>query len=448
MASLDMGLIIQGFFGLFAFLSIGWMLSENRKDIDYKSISYAIILQAFLAFLTTQVSWVRKGLFWISDGILALKDATVAGTSFVFGFLGGGNIPFEIKEGASAFIFAFQPLPMILVVSAISMLLFHWGILPAIVKAFSFALRKTLGIGGALGVCSAAKVFLGQTEAPLLIRPYLKHLSRSELFSVMTLGMATTSATIMVLYADLLKDTITNPISHILTASVISVPAAIAISRIMIPHVGKSTEGEMVLPYEFSGTMDAVSTGASDGMKLFLNIIAMLVVVLALVALSNSILAALTNLVIWLYSFLPNFLQLSEQTLTNPTPITLQEILGFIMKPVTWLMGIPWNEAYSAGGLLGTKTVLNEIMAFIGLAELPEGALSPRTNVMMTYALCGFANFSSIGILIGGLGSMAPERRGEVIELGFKAMIGGTIASCMSGTMIGLLWWASDTLGR
>ncbi len=447
MAALDFGLLIQGIFGLIAFLGIGYLLSEDRRSVDFTAVLYALIMQIALAFLTTQVGPVRAFLLWISSGILALKSATVAGTSFVFGFLGGGDIPFELKEGASAFIFAFQPLPMILVVSALSMLLFHWGILPVIVRAFSFAFRKTLRIGGALGVCSAAKVFLGQTEAPLLIRPYLKHLSRSELFSVMTLGMATTSATIMVLYATLLEGTIAFPISHILTSSVISVPAAIAISRIMVPHKGNGTEGELVLPYEFSGAMDAVSTGASDGMKLFLNIIAMLVVVLALVALSNSALAGFTNLLMWFYSFFPNFLNLSDQAITAPTPVTLQQIFGIIMQPITWLMGIPWSEAFSAGGLLGTKTVLNEIMAFIGLKELPQGVLSPRTNVMMTYALCGFANFSSIGILIGGLGSMAPERRGEVIELGFKALIGGTIASCMSGTVIGILWWASSALG-
>jgi CNT family concentrative nucleoside transporter len=447
MTGVDIGLLIQGIFGVFAFLGIGWLLSENRKGVDYTGVVYALLMQVILAFLTTQVGFVRAGLLWISNGILALKSATVAGTSFVFGFLGGGDLPFELKAGASAFIFAFQPLPMILVVSAISMLLFHWGILPVIVRSFSFAFRKTLRIGGALGVCSAAKIFLGQTEAPLLIRPYLKHLSRSELFSVMTLGMATTSATIMVLYATLLEGTIAFPISHILTSSVISVPAAIAISRIMVPHIGNGTEGELVMPYEFSGAMDAVSTGASDGMKLFLNIIAMLVVVLALVALANAMLSGLTNLFISIYSFLPNFLNLSDQTLATPTPVTLQQIFGIVMKPVTWLMGIPWSEAFSAGGLLGTKTVLNEIMAFIDLAALPKGTLSPRTDVMMTYALCGFANFSSIGILIGGLGSMAPERRSEVIELGFKALIGGTIASCMSGTVIGILWWASGALG-
>lgn len=448
MDGIDHLLLLQGFFGLFAFLGIGWLISENRKGIDKRAVTYAVLLQVALAILTTQVGYVRSFLLWISNGILALKQATVAGTSFVFGFLGGGDLPFQLKEGASSFIFAFQPLPMIMVVSALSMLLFHWGILPVVVRAFSFAFRKTLHMGGALGVCSAAKVFLGQTEAPLLIRPYLKHLTRSELFSVMTLGMATTSATIMVLYATLLEGTIAYPISHILTSSVISVPAAIAISRIIVPQNGLHTEGDLVMPYEFAGAMDAVSTGASDGMKLFLNIIAMLIVVLALVALTNAGLEGLTNLLLWFYSYLPNVLGLSESTLNNPTPVTLQQVFGLVMQPITWLMGIPWSEAFHAGELLGTKTVLNEIMAFIGLKGLPEGALSARTNVMMTYALCGFANFSSIGILIGGLGSMAPERRGEVIELGFKAMIAGTIASCMSGTIIGLLWWGSQAAGH
>lgn len=370
--------------------------------------------------------------------------ATLAGTSFVFGYLGGNSLPFELKEGANAFIFAFQPLPMVIVVSALSMLLFHWRVLPTLVNLFSWALKKTLRIGGALGVCSAAKVFLGQTEAPLLIRPYLKNLSRSELFTVMTLGMATTSATIMVLYATLLENIIPFPISHVLTASVISVPAAIAISRIMIPHTGEMTEGDLVMPYEFSGTMDAVSLGASDGIKLFLNIVAMLIVILALVALSNTILSGLTNTVVWVYSFFPNFLDLSEEVLQSPPAITLQDIFGTLMQPFAWMMGIPWSEAFDAGNLLGTKTVLNEVMAFIGLSELPKGALSPRTSVMMTYALCGFANFSSIGILIGGLGSMAPERKGEVIQLGFKALIAGTIASCMSATVVGILWWMSN----
>ena len=413
-------LIFQALFGVGVFLVFSFLLSENRRRIDYKFVALGLSLQVFLAFLITKIPVVQNGFLWVSDGINKLKCATCEGTKFVFGYLGGGDIPFMVKEGATPFIFAFQPLPMVMVVSALSMLLFHWRVLPFLVKIFSWGLRKTLNIGGALGVCAAAKVFLGQTEAPLLIRPYLGKFTRSELFTVMTAGMATTSASIMILYGQILENTIPHPISHILTASIISIPAAITISRIMIPQTGEDTSGEMVLPYHFSGAMDAVSQGASDGMKLFLNIIAMLIVALALVALVNYMLGVFPEL--------------------NHQPLTLQRLLGFIMGPVTWLMGIPWEEAKTAGNLLGTKTILNEVVAFIDLSQL-KSTLSPHTNLIMTYALCGFANLSSIGIQIGGLGTMVPERRSEIISLGFRALIAGTIASCLSGSVMGLLYW-------
>lgn len=413
-------LIFQACLGIVIFFIFSVVLSENRRKIDYKFVVLGLLLQVFLAFLITKITIVQNGFLWVSEGINKLKCATCEGTKFVFGYLGGGDVPFLMKDGANPFIFAFQPLPMVMVVSAISMLLFHWGVLPLIVRSFSWALRKTLNIGGALGVCAAAKVFLGQTEAPLLIRPYLSQFTRSELFTVMTAGMATTSASIMILYGQILESTIQHPISHILTASIISIPAAITISRIMIPQTGEDTSGELVLPYHFSGAMDAVSQGASDGMKLFLNIIAMLIVALALVALVNYILGTF-----------PDF---------NNEVVTLQRLLGIFMAPVTWLMGIPWEEAKAAGNLLGTKTILNEVVAFIDLSNL-KSALSPHTNLIMTYALCGFANLSSIGIQIGGLGTMVPERRAEIISLGFRALIAGTIASCLSGTIMGLLFW-------
>ena len=417
---LESPLIFQACLGILVFFIFSVALSENRRRIDYKFVVLGLAVQIFLAVVITKIAFVQSSFLWISEGINKLKCATCEGTKFVFGYLGGGDVPFLMKEGASPFIFAFQPLPMVMVVSAISMLLFHWRILPIIVRGFSWALRKTLNIGGALGVCAAAKVFLGQTEAPLLIRPYLSQFTRSELFTVMTAGMATTSASIMILYGQILENTIQNPISHILTASIISIPAAITISRIIIPQTGEDTSGELVLPYHFSGAMDAISQGASDGMKLFLNIIAMLIVALALVAIANYILG-----------IFPDF---------NNEAVTLQRLLGFFMAPVTWLMGIPWEEAKAAGNLLGTKTILNEVVAFIDLSNL-KSALRPHTNLIMTYALCGFANLSSIGIQIGGLGTMVPERRAEIISLGFRALIAGTIASCLTGTIMGLLFW-------
>lgn len=412
---------LQAILGLSVFLFFSWLISENRKHVNLRFAFIGVFIQFILAFLIMKVGIINKAFLLVSNGIGALKNATCEATKFVFGYLGGGEAPFTLCDGTSTFIFAFQALPMLIVISAISMLLFHWRVLPFLVRGFSWALQRTLNVGGALGVCSAAKVFLGQTEAPLLIRPYFSKLSRSELFSVMTAGMATTSASIMVVYSTILENTVNNPISHILTASIISIPAAITISRLMIPQEEASSSGELVNPYNFSGSMDAISQGASDGMKLYLNIIAMLIATLALVALVNTILETLPNIA--------------------GAPITLQRIFGFIMSPVTWLMGISWNEASTAGNLLGTKTVLNEVIAFIELAALPKQLLSKHADLIMVYALCGFANLSSIGIQIGGLGTMVPERRNEIIALGFKAVIAGTLSSCMSGTIVGILYW-------
>ena len=413
--------ILQAILGLSVFLFFSWLISDNRKHVNLRFAFIGVFIQFILAFLIIKVGIINKAFLLVSNGIGALKNATCEATKFVFGYLGGGEAPFTLCDGTSTFIFAFQALPMLIVISAISMLLFHWRVLPFLVRGFSWALQRTLNVGGALGVCSAAKVFLGQTEAPLLLQPYFSKLSRSELFSVMTAGMATTSASIMVVYSTILENTVNNPISHILTASIISIPAAITISRLMIPQEEASSSGELVNPYNFSGSMDAISQGASDGMKLYLNIIAMLIATLALVALVNTILETLPNIA--------------------GAPITLQRIFGFIMSPVTWLMGISWNEASTAGNLLGTKTVLNEVIAFIELAALPKQLLSKHADLIMVYALCGFANLSSIGIQIGGLGTMAPERRNEIIALGFKAVIAGTLSSCMSGTIVGILYW-------
>lgn len=411
--------LLQGAGGMIAFIVLAWLISENRQKVNVPQIALGLLIQALLAVVILKVDFVREGFLVAGQAIDSLKEATCEGTKFVFGYLGGGDCPFVLKDGLSPFIFAFQPLPMVMVVSALSMLLFHWNILPFLVKLFSLSLRKGLRIGGALGVCCAAKVFLGQTEAPLLIRPYLKKLSRSELFTVMTAGMATTSATIMVLYGTILEGVLSNPISHVLTASIISIPSAIIISRVMVPQEGEGTEGDLVMPYEFSGSMDAVSRGASDGLKMFLTIIAMLIVMIALVKLVNLILGVL-----------PPF---------GGEALSLQRILGYCFAPIAWLMGISWDSALAAGNLLGTKTALNEVIAFIDFSKLPEAALTPKAKVIMLYALCGFANVSSIGIQIGTFSTLAPERREEVIQLGVRALLAGTLSSCLSGALVGIL---------
>jgi CNT family concentrative nucleoside transporter len=308
---------------------------------------------------------------------------------------------------------------LVLVIGALASLLFYWKILPYIVRAFSFALQKTLNIGGALGLGASTTIFLGLVEAPLVIKPYLKNMTRSELFSLMTTGMACVAGTVMILYATILNGVVPDPLGHILVASFIHVAAAITIARIMVPETGEETAGSLMPPRTATSSMDAIVKGTSDGLTLLLNIIAMLVVMVALVQLANVILGVL-----------PNFLG---------QPLTLQRILGFIMAPVVWLFGIPWSQAQTAGSLMGTKTILNELLAFIDMSKLPATALDSRSRLIMTYALTSFANFGSLGILIGGLGSLAPERRDEVVSLGMSAIIAGTLATCMTGAVVGIL---------
>lgn len=379
----------------------------------------SLLVLISVAAVILHIPFARSLVSFVSDGVIALKNATIEGTSFVFGFLGGGEIPFDAK--GSTFVFAFQTLPMVIVISALSMLLFHWKILPIFVRGISWVMKKSMGIGGALGVCGAAKIFLGQTEAPLLIKPYLKNMSRSEIFTIMCMGFATTSALIIGLYAMILEKIVPYSMVHLLTASIISVLGAITLSRVVVPNIKSSTEGSMVVPYKFSGSMDAVSKGTSDGVRLFINIIAMLIVFVALVSLSNRILG-----------LFPDFMG---------EPITLQRLLGVAMSPVAWLMGIPWKEASTAGSLLGIKTILNEFYAFTQFSKIGNTALSAHSRTVMTYALCGFANISSIGIMIGGLGSIVPEKRPDILSLSFKALIVGTLSSCLSGAVVGILMW-------
>lgn len=414
--------LIQALLGICVFILVSYLFSEARSKIRWGSVAMALLLQFVFAFATTRIGAIRAAFLLCSQAIGQVKQATEAGTSFVFGYLGGGDAPFTPHPDANTFIFAFQALPTVMVISTLAMLGFHWRILPVLVQTTSRILGRFLNIGGALGVCAAAKIFLGQTEAPLLIRPYIPKLSRSELFTVMTLGMATTSASVMIIYATILKGIIDEPISHILTASIISVPAGVAISRVMIPDEDAHTEGSLISPYKFSGSMEALSVGATDGMKLFLNIIAMLISMLAMVFLANALL-----------SILPWHMLGFEQS------VRLQDIFGWIMAPVAWLMGIDWREAAQAGQLLGIKLSLNEVLAFLDLSRLEPGALTDRTRLILLYALCGFANFSSIGIQIGGIGTMVPERRSEIIGLGFRSLLAGTLASCLSGTVIGIL---------
>ena len=284
----------QGLIGIIFFFLFAWVFSENRREVSVKMLTLGLFMQVAFAVIILKSPYARIPFEALTGAVHALRTATLAGTSFVFGFVGGGPVPFTTTNPSGLFSFAFQALPMVMVVGAISMLLFHWRILPVVVKGFAWVLERTLNIGGALGVAAAAKVFLGQTEAPLLIRPYLKDFSRSELFTVMTCGMATTSGTIMALYCTILENTIPSPMTHILTASIISIPAAITISRIMVPptHI---TSGELIIPYKFTSWLDPIFRGTTESLQMFLNIIAMLIVVTALVSLTNMILGSLPD---------------------------------------------------------------------------------------------------------------------------------------------------------
>ena len=410
---------LQGIVGIIFLTGLAWLISENRRAVRFQIIFTSLAVQFALALILLKIPIFGDFFILLNRGVSALERATTAGTTFAFGYLGGGKLPFAETYPGSTFIFAFKALPLILVVSALSSLLFYWKILPLVVRAFSWLLQKILRVGGAVGVGAAANIFLGMVEAPLLIRPYLGQLTRSEMFITMSCGMANIAGTVMVLYATILGPQMPDVMGHILIASIISTPAAIMISLLMVPETGEITLGQYIPPQKASSAMDAVTQGTSEGISLYLNIIAMLIVLVALVALSNQIL-----------SLLPSF---------QGEPVTLQRLLGYLMAPVVWMIGIPWSESMTAGFLLGEKTILNELIAYLDMARLPAGSLSARSQIIMVYALCGFANLASLGILIGGMAAMVPARRGEIVSLGFKSILCGTMATCMVGAIVGLL---------
>jgi concentrative nucleoside transporter, CNT family len=412
--------LLQPILGLGAFILTAWALSEDRRAVSPRLIIGGLALQLVLAALVLKLPPAKHAFLVLNDLVVAVQTATQQGTTMVFGYLGGGATPFETIHPENGFVLAFRALPLILVISALSALLFHWRILPVVVHGFAWVLRRTLGTGGPLGLSAAANVFVGMTEAPLLIRPYLAGLSRSALFGVMTCGMATVAGTVMFLYASILGPVIPDAMGHILVASIISAPAGLLVAGLLVPET-RDAAGQDPVPIipETRSAMDAITRGTLDAIPLWLNIIAMLVVMVALVGILNQALGLLPDVA--------------------GAPLTAQRALGWLMAPVVWLIGIPWSEATAAGALMGVKTVLNELIAYLDLATLPPGTLSPRSAIIMTYALCGFANFGSLGILIGGLGAMAPQRRDEIVGLGMKSILSGTLATLMTGAVVAIL---------
>ena len=410
---------LQSLLGFFALHGVAWALGENRRAVAWRPVIGGMGLTLGLGVVLLKVAAIRQVFFGLNHALDALERATREGTAFVFGYLGGAPLPFAGTHAGSTFILAFRALPLVVVVSALSALLFHWRVLPWVVRGFSLLLQKTMGVGGAIGLSSAANVFVGMVEAPLVVKPYIADMSRGELFVLMSCGMATIAGTVMALYASILSPVVPDALGHILIASIISTPAAIAVSALMVP-VDRQTGGALDLEDTASSSMDAVTRGTVDGMTLLINIVAMLLVLVALVALANQIVGLLPDV--------------------GGAPLTLQRLLGWLMAPLVWIMGVPWSEATTAGALMGTKTVLNELIAYIDLAKLPEGALDPRSRLIMTYALCGFANFGSLGIMIGGLATMVPGRRAEIVQLGGRTIVSGTLATCIAGAVVGVLY--------
>jgi CNT family concentrative nucleoside transporter len=414
----------RGIIGIAVLMGLAWAVSENRRGHPgWKWIAGALLMQGLLAVVIVRVPVVWAAIGLVNNAVSAVEAATLKGSSYMFGYLGGAELPFALKEGAQPpLVIAFQILPLVIVFSALAALLWHWGVLRWIVNGLSFLLRRSLGVSGVVGLSGGASVFLGVVEAPLVTRAYFARVSRSELFQIMTLTMATISGAILILYATTLKATVPDAVGHMISASLISLPAALLIARLMVPGQAEDTATEVEkedpgLRYESS--IDAVIKGAMDGMQLFLAVIAVIITVFALVALVD--------------------MGLANLPFVDGDPLTLKRLLGWVLAPFMWLLGVPWGEAQAAGGLMGTKAVLNEYVAYLELAALPPGTLDLRSQLIVTYALCGVANLASVGLLVSTIGTLCPERRAEAAGLGMKSWISGNLASAMTGAWIGLV---------
>ena len=409
---------MQGVLGVFLLLGLAWLLSENRSKVRIKPLLLTLLAQFLIGLFLLKVPYVKEGLQSMNHLVTAIQVSTAEGTKFLFGFLGGGELPFVTSDGSSSLtIFAFLILPQILVFSVLVAILWHWRVLPTIIKGFAWVMQRTLGIGGAVGLAGASSIFIGMVEAPLVIRAYLQRLSRSEFFIVLTCGMSTVAGSIMILYAEILGPLIPDAIGHIITASIINVLGAILVARIMVPGDEVTVVGDMSESLSYESTVDAITKGSSDGVKLVVNVGSLLIVLISLVALVNYVLG--------------NFS-------VGGDPLTLARIFGWAFAPIAWFMGVPWIDAQAAGGLLGTKLIINELIAFSDLSAMGD-SLTEKTRIIMMYAICGFTNLGSIGILIGGLSTLAPERRKELLVLGPRTLVSGTIVACLTGTVVGLI---------
>ena len=407
---------MQGIFGVLFLIVFAWLCSERRDQIDVRFLGIGLFAQFSLAFLFFQVPLISDILMSLNFIIAAIEAATLEGTRFLFGYLGGGSEPFEVSEGGYLYLFAFRVLPNVIVFCVLIAVLWYWKILPKVVTGFGFLLRRVFKVSGAVGTSAAATLFLGMVETPMIIRAYLTKLTRSEFFTVMTCGMSTVAGSVMIIYANTLSDIIPGAIGHIVVGSVLNIVGAIYVSRIIVPEDSTPTSTDKFEDLGYSSTMDAITRGTQDGLKLALNIGGMLLVIISLVALVNGVLG---------------LLEISGE------PLSLQRMLGWLFSPLAWLIGVPWPEAQLAGNLMGSKIVLNEMIAFIELAALGND-LSENSRLVLLYALCGFANFGSLGILIGGLSTLVPERKTDYLSLAPKSLISGNVVTFITASLVGL----------
>lgn len=425
-----MSLQLQSALGLLIIPCIAWLISEERRAYApgrlARILCAGLALQLLIAAAMLNIPASRAVFDWAGGIVASLQAATGAGVRLVFGYLAGGPPPYEATRPAASFILAFQALPVILLISALSKLLYHWGVLQPIVRALGKGLQRSLGVTGPVGTSAAANILVGMVEAPLLVRPYLATMSRGGLFATMTAGMAGVAGTVLALYATILEPVLPGAAGHLIVASVISIPAALMLSALMVPDAAPAAaadphagQDDIVVADPPGSSMDAIAQGTREGIELLVNVTAMLIVAVALVALANQLLGFVTAPLGW--------------------ALTLERILGWVFAPLAWLIGIPTAECATAGALLGAKTILNELVAYVQMGALPAEALSPRSRVIMTYALCGFANIGSLGILVGGMVAMVPQRRAEIVSLGGKTVVSGTLATLMTAAVVGVL---------
>jgi len=426
----------RGLLGVVLIVLIAWLVSENKRKFPVFLLLGALFVQAGLVLLLFAIPNSQSVLTGITAAVDGLAAATDKGTQFVFGYLGGGDQPYASQpaDAGAPFLFGFRVLPLILVISALSALLWHWKVLKWITQGFGFVFEKTMNLGGASALAVAANIFMGMVESPIVIRAYLDKLTRSELFLMMVVGLATVAGSTMVAYALMLGPVLTNAAGHVLVASIISAPAGILLARIIIPEEGRGEAMDYGAELKYQSSMDAITRGVQDGVMVAVNVAAFLIVFVAFVWIVNGLLPlVMSPLATVLNPMLPPNMDI------DPSRATLQVIFGYVFAPVAWVIGIPWAEAQAAGALLGTKLFLTEFIAFIELGSLPADVISERSRMIMTYAICGFANVASIGIMTGGMTVLMPERRGEILALAWKALLPGFMATLMAAAVVSSL---------